>query len=287
MKYVLQKGFRGFADRLKHLMLCLKIALDTNRKVVIDWSDYYWNHNGESFYTYFELKDSIESIKNCETLSTYPSFWQSKLAHPLTHEMFIELSKIKNIFNNHITFITNKLDKQEDVIVIDNRCHFTLTNLQFFVDRFRVKDERILSRIKKINDAYNLSTCIGVHLRGTDRKIEKTKNSVLISEITKKISKTDTVVCVTDELELFNDFKKVIPRAILLTNLLITEKNKGTHKIKSENLQFTKDEMNVDLIVDFFILALCKKSYSTFNESLFYTVSVLLRPHAKTILKME
>jgi len=286
MKYLLQKGFRGFGDRLEHLFYCIRIALEMKRKIYVDWNDHYWNHNGENFYTYFELLDvGVSKIENLENLSIYPKFWKEIINKPLVQGDFYTKSR-KSCSVNRINFILKKFPT-EDVIVYPASTRGRPENLEFIANVFRVKDSRIINRINELNQHFNLSTCIGVHLRGTDRRRENhffdsflTKFRVMVNHTLKNAQ----IICVTDDVEYFNKFKQEFPRAVLLTKLIVTRKNNGSHVIPAEDLEFSKDELNVDLIVDFFTLASCKISFSTREDSCFHNNAVKLRPYVKTIL---
>jgi hypothetical protein len=72
MKYLIQKGFRGFGDRLRNLVMCVKIAIEQNRKIYVDWNDFYWNHTGENFYTYFEILDMGEIHREYDPIRILP-----------------------------------------------------------------------------------------------------------------------------------------------------------------------------------------------------------------------
>ena len=284
MKYIIQKGIRGFGDRLLHLMYCVKIALTTNRKVYVDWNDFYWNHSGENFYTYFELLNiGINKIDNLETLSVSPNFWKDKIHLPLNHDIFMNAVNSEKI--NVLSSIINKYPK-EDVLVISNWKRNIYNNIEYFANIFRVKDTRIIDRVNELNKFYDLKNCTGIHLRGTDRKEgAKVGNANLLTKIKKTFKFGDKVVCFTDDLELYNDFKKNVPSATLITKIVFDKPMPyGTHTVLAKFLDNTKDEMNVDLLVDFFALALCKDTYTTFEKSTFFRSAKLLHPYVDMIL---
>jgi hypothetical protein len=290
MKYLIQKGFRGFGDRLRNLVLCVKIAIEQNRKIYVDWNDFYWNHTGENFYTYFEILDiGIDNIDNVSELTVYPDFWKDKLNIPLSPHNFCDGQK------EHISSLSKIIKKypQEDIIVIPNSKHSDFTQFLFFAKIFRVKDIRITNRVKELQNKYNLKECIGIHLRGTDRKDKNVTNKRIISDFVNSDNTSllfkkykDKLLCFTDDIELYIEFKKIFPRAILLTQIIIFDQNStsGTHTIPNKFLKHTKDEMNVDLITDFFALASCKQSFSTCKESLFLDMSQKLHPYVDIIL---
>jgi hypothetical protein len=283
MKYLIQKGYRGFGDRLTHLIYCVKIAIESNRKIYIDWNDHYWNHTGENFYTYFKLLDiGIENTNNLGDLSVSPNFWKNNLDANISPSNFAKIRDQEKI--SSLSSIIKKYP-DEDVLVIINGFRKTFADISFFSKIFRVKDDRIITAVKELQEKYNLKECTGIHLRGTDRKREKhVTNSDILKKLFMKIKSTDIIVCFTDDIELFNEFKRKVPLAVLLTKIVVDSPNNGSHQIPPNLLKKTKDEMNVDLLTDFFALASCKKQYSTFEESTFYQMSIKIHPHVDIIL---
>ena len=63
--------------------------------------------------------------------------------------------------------------------------------------------------------------------------------------------------------------------------------NKGNHHIKKEDLKVSKDEMNVDMLIDFFTLASCQRVLTTFRDSRFAREAEKTRPYVKLILGNE
>jgi hypothetical protein len=54
--YVLLKGAEGFGDRLQCLLHAIRYARRSNRRLVVDWRDEHWCHDGRSgFDEYFEI----------------------------------------------------------------------------------------------------------------------------------------------------------------------------------------------------------------------------------------
>jgi hypothetical protein len=190
MKYLIEKGYRGFGDRLTHLIYCVKIALETNRKIYVDWNDEYWNHTGENFYTYFELLHiGITDISNLNDLSCSPRYWKNKLDTVLKLSDFPEVMKQEKI--TKLSLITKKFPN-EDVLVIINYFRRPYNDISFFSKIFRVKDNRIISAVKELQTRYNLKDSTGVHLRGTDRKILKSVgNADILKKLFMKIKPTD------------------------------------------------------------------------------------------------
>lgn len=78
-KYLVVKGSAGLGNRLLVLAYAIRYAQETDRKLVIDWTDGMYGQKGvSSFADYFELKDmeyltAVEQIPNWENASYYPA----------------------------------------------------------------------------------------------------------------------------------------------------------------------------------------------------------------------
>jgi hypothetical protein len=74
-----------------------------------------------------------------------------------------------------------------------------------------------------------------------------------------------SMIVVSDDNESLKIFKNFYPQAKIPSNNSIQlESSKGNHNLKKEELKVSKDEMNVEMLSDFFILASC--SVTTWGE---------------------
>jgi hypothetical protein len=80
-------------------------------------------------------------------------------------------------------------------------------------------------------------------------------------------------------------WKRFFPQSIVLSELsLQNTSNKGNHNAPKEDLKSSKDEMNVDMLVDFFTLSLAETIQTTYKDSRFAQESRRLHPVVKRIL---
>uniref|UniRef100_A0A6C0CH95 Uncharacterized protein n=1 Tax=viral metagenome TaxID=1070528 RepID=A0A6C0CH95_9ZZZZ len=293
MKYLIVKGWLGFGDRLESLIMCVKFAQENNLQIYVDWTDSIWSHGEESFYKYFNIVNMpvLESLDDIPADSTvYPEYWKDKLKSPFTQEM------MDNYDPNNI--LTNYLPKNPtfncDVIVyvcVGKRLLYE--DIQFFTNVFRVTDERILDEIRKRKSLYNLSTSIGIHVRGTDRvkNIHKRELSIQYMAVNAVMNGGLSglkMVAVGDDKESVELWKRFFPDVKVLSSLSLENTiKKGIHNASKEELTLSKDEMNVDMLVDFFTLSSCARILTTFRDSRFAREARQLHPYLDTILRNE
>jgi hypothetical protein len=60
--------------------------------------------------------------------------------------------------------------------------------------------------------------------------------------------------------------------------------HKGNHNLASGDLSVSKDLLNVDMLIDFFVLASCERVFTTIKDSRFAQEARRLQPHVQTIL---
>jgi hypothetical protein len=283
MKYLIVKGGPcGFGDRLECLKMYIRFAIKKNLKIYVDWVDPIWSHNGESFYTYFDLVNipKLNSIDDIPADATvYPPIWKDKLKLPYTKDMK-ELS------------ISDYLIDQEynaDVIVCSSVGYrYRYGDSSFFANVFRVIDKRIISRVRELQKKYDLKTKIGVHLRGTDRaaRIDKSyrMSGLNIRMVSSGMLNNTKFIAVSDDIEYISTWKSRYPGFPILSEIKVSGGNAGTHNLSKNNIDISKDILNVDLLVDFFTLASCKSIISTSNDSRFAGEARILNKYLDKIL---
>ena len=283
MKYLLVKGGpSGFGDRLESLIMYVNFALKKNLQIYVDWVDPIWSHNGETFYTYFDLVNipKLKSIDDIpEDATVYPPVWKGKLKLPLSADMSPE-ADVGSLVDQ---------DFDGDVIVCSSNGfrHF-YRDVSFFGNVFRVIDNRILSKIKERQRTYDLKNKVGIHLRGTDRatRTDKTRQMSFLglTLITHGLMNGTNFIAVSDDKEYVDFWKKRYPNFPILTEIGALGGREGVHNKSKESINVSKDLLNVDLITDFFTLASCSKLFSTSKDSRFAKEATRLRPHVAKIL---
>jgi len=273
MKYLIIKGWLGFGDRLESLKMGIKYALDHNLKVYVDWTDSMWSHGDESFYTYFKLVNipQIQSLDEIPEDSTvYPLFWKDNLKRPFDGSLYSESKKLG------LDIATMPKTYEADVVVLSNCGNRSLfLDNSFFANVFRVTDSRILTRVQQRFVQYNLPSMIGIHIRGTDKFKNSSKrilgvqyaavNSVMEGALNGK-----PIIVVSDDKESMKIWKNFFPQSILLSELSLQQTSiKGNHNLSKEELKVSKDDLNVDLLVDFFTLAYTSRIVATNRDSRF------------------
>jgi hypothetical protein len=277
MKYLLVKAWLGFGDRLQGLKMCVNYALQHKLAIYVDWSDSIFSHSEESFYKYFNLKMPTFKIEDLEG-TVYPPYWKDKLNTTLTETILkipeINIGLLEKVYN-------------EDIIVY---CcvgyRFLYNNSRFFSNVFRVVHPEILNEVRRRQQTYNLSKKIGVHLRGTDRTIKINKldrfRGIRLRMFSLGSSAGQEFIALTDD-EDFARMWKTNFNFPLLTKI-IPGSSVGNHQISPEKLNLSKNELNIDMLIDFFTLASCKDILSTSKDSRFAQEAQRLSPLITDIL---
>jgi hypothetical protein len=268
MKYLVVKGWLGFGDRLESLKMAVKYALTYNLQIYVDWRDPMWSHGSEDFYTYFKLVNmpvlnSLEDIP--EDATYYPPYWKGNLDKHITYDFLTEH------INDNLNL--NKIDKPFDADVVVYSCvgfRELYPDSTFFGDVFRVIDHRILTKVKEHCQAYPVSKSWGIHIRGTDRLRDRrrlTSIQSIVSNVTSNggINKPNMVV-VSDDNEHTQIWKRYYPRSYVVSNFSI-ETRRGNHNLSKEELSVSKDQLNMEMLIDFFVLSKCERIFSTIRDS--------------------
>jgi hypothetical protein len=276
MKYLVIKAVIGFGDRMESLKMYIDYALKNDLIVHIDWRDSIWSHGEESFYKYFKLNDlkQIEDINEIpKDLKIFPTFWQDKLDTILTEDI---------IRNNLKDLELNKIDGKTfdcDVLVVTSYGYRSIySDSSFFYNRFKIIDPRISQEVLIRQKIYNLSKKWALHLRGTDRAKSYDFKSKRMKELNIKlvhhgILNGKQCVIVSDDQDYINFAKQKYKDFPVLSVNTINLGKTGTHALTKDILEITKDQMNVNLLIDFFTLASCEKVFTTILDSRFATES--------------
>jgi len=287
MKYLVVKGWLGFGDRLETLKMAIYYCKQNNLKIYVDWSDSLWSHGTENFYTYFKLINipQIASLDEIPADATYyPAYWADHIKEPLTKELIDKQAEHKlNIGVLRGTY-------PADVVVLSSIGDRTLYNdSTLFADIFRVSDERVLQKVRDRRQRYGLSSALGIHIRGSDR-FGNHKRDLSIQWLASSVAmsgglNSQKIVVVSDDKASVDVWKRFYPQSIVLSELSIQQSsNEGNHNVSKDKLKFSKDEMNVDTLVDFFTLASTFRIHSTSSDSRFTKEAKRLKPFVQRIL---
>jgi len=288
MKYLVVKGCLGFGDRLESLKMAVAYALHYNLQIYVDWRDPMWSHGSTDFYTYFKLVNMpvLNSLEDIPADATYhPPYWKGNLHEHLTHEFLLKRTDDK------LDLGVLKDPYDADVVVFSSIGHRTLyIDSSFFANVFRVVDSRILNKVAYHASQKQLSKSWGVHIRGTDRARRLSRRltsiqSIVLGFTTMGGMNQNSIVAVSDDKEQLEIWKRYYPQSYIVSEHSVKYSTlEGNHHISKDNLQVTKDEMNVDSLVDFFVLTKCERIFSTVKDSRFFQEARRLHPHVDIIL---
>lgn len=287
MKYLVVKGWLGFGDRLETLKMAVKYALDRNLQLYVDWSDEMWSHGSENFYTYFNFVNmpTLKSLDDIPADATvYPEYWKDHLKEPLTKEVVSKGGDLK------LDLGTLNGVYPADVVVVSSIGYRILyPDSTFFANVFRLIDQRILTKLKERRSRYPIEQSWGIHIRGTDR-LRPHKRMLSVQSIVTLITSYGglnghKMTVVSDDKENAELWKRYYPDSFLASELsLQQDSTAGNHNLSKDKLKFTKDEMNVDALIDFFTLALTERIFTTCKDSRFTQEARRLHPWIKTII---
>jgi hypothetical protein len=283
-KYIIHKGYQGWGDRLQSLSYCLEYAKKTGRYIFIDWNDPLWSQGDLrcNFYRYFSLEgvNEISCIDEIPKSSTvYPAYWYGKLEEPGGIWIHNKRSALE---------IRLDLERPEDVVV-HTAIGFRKWSASTIADSLRLKPTLLdvvkykLSLIK--DDKY-----YAVHLRGTDRCTTLS----ICKDIVEQISKLPVlpIVLISDDQQFVKEWFLHAPDTILATQTTykLNGLGLGTHMLPPEKLSkynLTKNELNLDLLSDFFVYALGTIHFSNNKSSTFSQMAKLLGTVDETRSKIE
>jgi len=288
MKYLVVKGYLGFGDRLETLKMCVNYALHNNLQIYVDWTDPIWTHGGETFYTYFKFVNMpvLNSLDDIPADATYyPSYWNhDNIKNPCSEE-FLRKRKETGI---DVGILGPSIPTKADVLV---HCSVSSRSLypdsSFFARVFRVINPDILAGIRSRLSRAQLSNCIGIHARGTDRakRDVRKEQSIQFMALAAMPFASKQMIAVGDDAYSIELWKRFYPNTHVFTTLAQSNTpNKGNHLATKDELKHTKYELTVEFLVDFFTLALCERVISTFKDSRFAQEARRLHPVVKQIL---
>jgi hypothetical protein len=110
---------------------------------------------------------------------------------------------------------------------------------------------------------------VGVHIRGTDKFKNPGKRTLgvqyaAVNAVMNGALNGAQMVVVSDDTECLKIWKNYFPHSVLLSDIsLQTSSLKGNHNLSKE------EQLNVDLLVDFFTLALTNRIVATNRDSRF------------------
>ena len=210
-KFLIVKNKAGLGNRILNALGSILYARITRRKLIIDWSDKIYSHDGSNvFLKLFTTPNIIQSVKIPNTDSVYPLIWKGNLKKSVNEVLRTRNEDNPKIYRNPILWSkyridTKRIDYPHDCLVtwyysaeIDKlRRHFKgkFASLNFLSNEAILKkmlreelllNEAIQNRVNTFKDKYFSDKTIGVHIRYTDRKNPYNKYHKIIDKILTK-----------------------------------------------------------------------------------------------------
>jgi hypothetical protein len=240
-KYLINKGWEGFGDRLECLSYAVTNAKRFNRILYVDWNDTIWK---EGFYRYFHFvdlpyTDQLNDI--ADSLTVWPSFWQYKLMLPANEWIHEDTYKFLNEFKP----MEGVRDEDVWVLVGVGYREWNWPDLQ---KHLRLNKETI-EEIGSI--PVDLPV---VHLRGTDRNFSEESWQALKEKVS-------VARVIGDDYKLIKRWIEESPESIVQS-----EPIEGIyHKSIAP-----KHKQNISLLRDFMTLSEANEAYALNDESIFF-----------------
>lgn len=286
MKYLVVKGWLGFGDRLESLKMAVAYAMRFNLQIYVDWNDPLWCCASADvveggFYKYFKLVNipQLQSLDDIPTSVTYhPAWWKENIKTPISQPLVDKVAEYKLDIG-----MLNDKPFDADVVVISNvGSRMLFHDSHFFASRFRIIDQRVLSGYHMrlpLNDTW------GIHIRGTDRVRNDNKRNMSIQSMAAAVATSGglngrKMIAVSDDNESLAVWKRFFPDTKVASELsLKNSSSKGNHYAHAATAgaapmagvaaAVSKDDMNVDMLIDFLTLTGCNQVFTTFRDSRF------------------
>lgn len=271
MPVVVFKGIQGLCDRLQLLSHCIVYCQNTDTELCVDWEDHVWGGLEFDFYKVFFL-EGVKTMKKHQVIRLLqnkktkirPSCWTPRqiIKHLTLEEMN---PKYQGLFQKSTT------EKVAGDILMTNGEGTRSWNCQVIAKHLRFQPE-IIEEIKERLKHFQKESLV-IHLRGTDRHISQLDLQSAI--LTFKEAPLKKYV-VTDEKELWEEFKKEVPDAELVNPhpalFRLPKSPNGTHQHFPQLLKeygITKREMLIDLLTDFSALIFSKAAGGRMESTFF------------------
>jgi hypothetical protein len=214
-----------------------------------------------------------------EEKTVYPAYWKGQLDKPITDEIFMK----------HPDLELNVLTKYNADIVVSICVGRRTLYTDYKFMGLKVIHPRIIETIQQRRRLFNLKEKWGIHLRGTDRFKTKELRERRFQQLYIKLvhrgllSNGSGCVVLTDDAEYAKLWSARDKQSPILSKLYDTGAT-GLHYSKPEDLGTTKEELNIQLLIDFFTLASCKQIFSTSMDSRYCKMAQHLKPCMNTII---
>jgi hypothetical protein len=245
-RYMISKGWEGFADRMQCLSYCLSTAKLFNRTLYVDWTDTIWR---DGFYKYFHWVDlpNVSQVAVIdEELAVYPHFWKHKLILP-ANEWVYDI-KEELVFEP-------KTGRHYEGVWVHPGIGYREYDMPELCSHLRL-NRNIKKAIVPTDPDIPL-----VHLRGNDRSFTEEQWETLRE-------KAPIALVVSDDAKLVQRWLKESPLSVVLSQ----PKEGMYHK----TITPSKHDMNMAILRDFIAVSKAKEAYALNDESIFFKMARIM-----------
>lgn len=255
-KYIIQKGWQGFGDRLQCLSYCVSIAKTYNRILYVDWRDRIWTHDDKDFHSYFYFTglNYIEKFESVQGKTVHPEFWDGIL-HKNSDDWAHGIRQWTELGLDHFP---------DHDIWVHNSIGFRRWDFGVLAKHLRLVPE-IAKAVAMLMKDFEPNEPV-VHLRGTDKQFseERWKELRGLAPVAQIVS---------DDARLVNRWMEESPTSRLLSDTLVSGGG-GGHLMSAKDIgDMTKHRMNIRLLADFLIIGSAKQAYGLVTDSCFFEMA--------------
>jgi hypothetical protein len=277
-KYLVIKGKAGMGNRMLTVLDGILYSRITNRKLIIDWSDYTYSNDKTNVFSFFftipNTSSNIEEVLDAN--SVYPPIWRNHL-NKSASEMIDEYENsrhgnISRILSKY-TIDIRRIDYVEDVLVRWSYSGEIYKLRRLFKGEFfnfsALNDEAIWkkllgenltlnqdiqNRVSSYKKKFFKEKIIGMHIRYTDLKTSLKKYPKILDRILQKYPES-LIFIATDNRLAEAHFKEIYgSNNIALTEKWYPDDSKHLHQNSECPDRF---ENGVQALVDMYLLANC------------------------------
>lgn len=273
---IVHRGTEGFADRLQVLANCIEYAKLNSALLCVDWRDPWWVCGFDKYFDIVGVETiSVDDVASMiETgATTYPVHTAEEFKLPLTKET----AHSKRFYLNSIL-----LKRDYDIVIntgSTNRAIMPEHMTHALVLKLEIAN--ILAAVMcKMKPPFAIC-----HLRGTDRTYGKSIDDTLfpIRKALRERSASDKVSAVYmigDSVVLKKRLLELHPEVKPLPSMTYTidtlnGPSDGSHCVAID--ADLKHKLNIETLLDFSVMAMAKRKYSTCKKSYFFKMASILR----------
>jgi Nodulation protein Z (NodZ) len=286
-KVVLVKGIEGLGDRMRCALTGILYARLTGRRLLVDWSDFFYSADGTNvFPRFFRCSSCSPSGGIPQTDSVSPGIWRGRLhesawsmreQYGKTDDLSIDLAKFD--YGEDVVVLWTYVDKVEAL-----RSHFNDTCKEFagasretILRRLLHEDLQLHPRIREHVDQFTARcfdrATVGVHVRYTDFRSRLWMILTKLNALLKREPDLQ-IFLATDSRQIKDLFEDNYPAVVSTPHWYASAPGLAIHYNEHRPDPM---ESGVEALVDLYLLAECDYLIIDTNSSFAYVAKLLAK----------